>query len=219
MKIQKFLLTLLLFSFIGNSTLAQDLFFGFTFNPAISKTSSLSGFNFNDHFIEQYAYSANIGLCLEKSIQEKSSFGVELLVVRMDGLASTESQLTERKINTTQFYLGVPIYYRKTIGRLGIKGGIQSLIFLTANEQLNVFELMNGSFQWTESQEVRGIGTNNLDFGPKIGIDFDVFENFRLRADYYHGLKNPSTNEFSFEDSMKQISLGVSFLFGINLEN
>lgn len=55
---------------------------------------------------------------------------------------------------------------------------------------------------------------DRIDLGPKIGIDYRLNEKIRLRADYYHGLTDITSDEFPWERRNRQVSLGVGYVFG-----
>lgn len=54
---------------------------------------------------------------------------------------------------------------------------------------------------------------SKFDFGPKIGVDFELNKKTSLDIDYYHGIKNINDNWIghNFELSNKQLTLGIEY--------
>lgn len=215
MKITKCLFVLFSILIFTNSILAQNLFFGVTVNPGLSKVTPIESIPFTQDFVSEFTWSGNIGCILEKKLNKKSSIGLEVLWVQLEGFASTEPGLNLAEIKTNQSYFGIPIYYRNSFKRWGVKIGIQTLFLINAKEQIETFDLVNDEFQYTGGYGSNGIKHDSFDIGPKVGIDFLVFENFRLRADYYYGFSDYAATGFIFENNFQQFNLGASFLFGI----
>ena len=109
-------------------------------------------------------------------------------------------------------YLGLPVYYRFALGKLGIKGGVQPLIYLFGSDHYHSFGEINGE-PFSNNSNTKGIKLSRIDIGPKIGFDFSIKKNIRLRADYYLGLTDISDDIFSTKNNLQQISLGAIFIF------
>lgn len=110
-------------------------------------------------------------------------------------------------------YVGVPFYYRFAAGKFGIKAGVQPMIFLFASSNYEAEGEISGEPYAAKSSR-SDIVFDRIDLGPKIGIDYRLNEKIRLRADYYHGLTDITSDEFPWERRNRQVSLGVGYVFG-----
>lgn len=208
-----------------NSAKSQSLIIGGTGNIGLSKVTSnlpTSG----DNKIK-FTLSGNLGMFLEKKIGQKSSLGIEALWVQIEGKEVTENigitvfNGQELEVigvisdNTTlhSSYVGVPVYYRFELGRIGIKGGVQPMFFLFASSNYKANGEIGGE-PYEEQNNMKGIKFDQIDIGPKVGIDYRLNEKIRLRADYYHGLTNITSDEFPWERRNRQFNLGVNYIFG-----
>jgi len=214
------------------SVKSQSITFGTTGNLGISKVTSQ--FVEANSFQMPYAFSGNGGFFLEKKINQKSYIGVEALWVQIEGNrvandkplietdASGEIEVVGNK--SERFtkhisYLGLPFYYRYEIGNFGVKGGLQTMLFLFANSDYKSEGIRNNNaFEEMSSQD--NISLRTIDLGPKIGIDYKLTNKLKLRADYYLGILVISTLETpsstASDRNNRQFTLGVSYAFSKN---
>lgn len=209
-----------------NFVKAQNLILGGSANIGFSKVTSnlpISG----DYRIV-FAISGNLGMFMEKKITEKSTLGIEALWVQIEGKEVTKNKeltgfngqelevigMISDKSKLHSSYVGVPIYYRFETEKIGIKGGFQTMIFLFASSNYEATgEFENKPFN-TKSKR-KDIEFDKIDFGPKIGIDYQLKNNLRLRADYYYGLIDITSDKFPFERRNRQVSIGINYIFGV----
>ena len=208
-----------------NSVKSQNFVIGGTGNIGLSKVTSNISIS-RDH---KFTLSGNLGIFLEKEINKKSSLGIEVLWVQIEGKEiSDDKALTEfngQKIEVIgvisdkdrlhSSYLGIPIYYRLEFGKFGIKGGFQSMIFFFASSNYEANGEIYGNL-YNEESETKDIKFDRLDIGPKLGIDYQLNEKFRIRADYYHGLSDITSDEFPWQRRNRQFNLGINYIFGNN---
>lgn len=223
-------LLLLLILVIGlNSAKSQNLVIGGTANIGFSKVTS--NLPISGDYKVKFTHSANLGMFLEKKIGQKSLLGVEALWVQIEGKEITDNKaltafngqeivifgVISDKSTLHSSYVGIPVYYRFVFRKIGIKGGFQSMIFLFASSNYEANGEVNGIPYEAES-EMKDIEFDRIDIGPKVGIDYRLNEKFRLRADYYHGLTDITSDEFPWERRNRQFNLGVNYIFGNNDE-
>jgi len=208
-----------------NSAKSQNLLIGGTGNIGLSKVAS--NLPISGDYKVKFAFSGNLGMFLEKKIGRKSSFGIEALWVQIEGREITSNKsltafngqelevigVISDKSTLHSSYIGIPVYYRFELGKIGIKGGFQSMMFLFASSNYEANGEINGESYEAEN-EVKDIEFDRIDIGPKIGIDYRLNEKFRLRADYYHGLIDITSDEFSLERRNRQFNLGINYIFG-----
>jgi hypothetical protein len=221
---QKLLFTCFIVTVI-NSIRAQNLIIGCTGNIGLSKVTS--NIPIPDDYRVKFTSSGNLGIFLEKKIGQKSSLGIEALWIQIEGKEITkdivltvvngqeleEIGVVSNKLKLHSSYIGIPIYYRGQIGKIGIKGGFQSMIFLFANSDHESIGEINGE-PYEDEGKIKNIKFEQIDMGPKLGVDYKLNSKIRLRADYYHGLIDITSNEFPWERKNRQINLGIQLEFG-----
>ena len=190
-KCQKLLLLFIIT--IGlNTAKSQNLIIGGTANIGLSKVTS--NLPISGDYKVQFTFSGNLGMFLEKKIGQKSSLGIEALWVQMEGKTVTDDKaLTaisedfelevigvisdESRLHSS--YIGLPIYYRLQVGLLGIKAGVQPMIFLFASSKYKANGEISGEAYDAESK-IDDIQFDRIDIGPKIGIDYQLNIRFFL---------------------------------------
>ena len=221
--LKKLLLFAILFS-ISNNAFTQNVKFGFTVNYAQSKNTNTTPFSEAE---SKFTSSGNVGFFLEKKIANKSSIGLEALWVQIEA-KQTENEIlwTGTSITTGEpagfsntehrdhfSYIGLPIFYKFHLKKLGIKAGLQPMLYLFGSSNFSSNGELNGQ-PFADSSETKDIELNH-DYGPKIGIDYDLWRGIHLRVDYYHGLNNifPDGTPDFFEGKNRQVSVGFNFFF------
>ncbi len=228
---RRFLLLCLVLFFFSNLS-AQDFRFGLSFNAARSKI--ISNFDFPDDYFIRYNPSGKFGFLIEKKMTKHSGLGMELLWVKIEGLefrdmgnlskfqsfsggAATQTFIISDYLDIHTDYIGVPVYYRYSLGRFSFKGGLQALVLLST--KLDKSNGKSGMPIGKEEPFFHYKNTDNIplkkyDLGPQIGLDFTLNGHFRLRLDYYHGLMNLYTNAGDIHRKNRQVSFGVDYWFG-----
>jgi hypothetical protein len=217
-----FLLSLLFVFFKGD---AQSFIFGSTISSGPSVVTS------NERgagtLKTKAAFSGNVGLFLEKKLGTKYAIGLEALWVQMEGFEVDENIeyyesygedfikvgfITEEyKYHTS--YLGLPLYFRYEIGKFGFKGGIQTLFLLKTSTHFRSYGELKGE-PFDSEGKFDPLELSKMDSGPKIGIDYTISPNLKLRMDYYHGVRDIAIGRFDRERKNRQLSVGVSYIFG-----
>ena len=217
-----FLLILLFLFFKGD---AQSFTFGSTINSGpsvVTSNESTAG-----TLLTKAAFSGNVGVFLEKKLGTNYAIGLEALWVQMEGFevdeniewfeASIEEQISigyiseEYRFHTS--YLGLPLYFRYEIGKFGFKGGIQTLFLLkTSTHARSYGELYNEPHD--SEGKAKSLELSSMDFGPKIGIDYQISPKLRLRMDYYHGIQDITADRWEWIRKNKQLGIGISYIFG-----
>lgn len=200
---------------------SQSLSIGATANIGLSQINRLSDYPIPEYYEYDFSLSGNAGLFIRKELSRKSSVGLEVLWVQITGEEAVinrpivtssgdnrgfETEITTRNIS----YLGAPIYYRLKINNLGIKVGVQPMLYLfqKVNRKSNG-EIDGESYAF--DGEYDDIRYNNLDYGLKAGLDYSLNDRFRLRADYYHGFKSIIPYWIARSMKIRQVTLGVEY--------
>ncbi len=227
MKQHRKLLLYFMVIFGMGSAKSQNTTIGITANLGLSKVTS--NLPVSGDYNVRFTISGNLGIFIEKKISQKSYLGVESLWVQIEGKEVTQDKeltgfdgqelevigVISNKSRLHISYVGVPFYYRLEIGKIGVKGGVQPMIFLFASSNYEASgEIYDKPYETTS--ETKGIKFDRIDIGPKIAIDYRLNDKFRLRADYYHGLTDITSDEFPWQRRNRQLSLGVNYVFGDN---
>lgn len=208
---------------------AQNFKIGVTGNIGLSKAST-GGYYSLLGIEREFALSGNIGLFAEKKIGSKSSLGAELLWVQLEAKENIKTRdlvqyngsdyetvgTYSSKWKTHLSYLAMPLYYRMNFGKFGIKGGVQSMLFLFGKMNLEHTGIRNDE-PYHEELSFKNIDFRRFDFGPKIGIDYQLNSKFRLRADYYQGILDNTPHQnagSSLKYKNVQLNVGLQYQFG-----
>ncbi|MEZ4917819.1 MAG: outer membrane beta-barrel protein [Saprospiraceae bacterium] len=227
MKRQRKLLLLLIMTIGLNSAKSQNLVIGGTGNIGLSKVTS--NLPISGDYKTKFTLSGNMGMFLEKEIGQKSSFGIEVLWVQIEGKEITENKeltafngqsvevigVISDKSTLHSSYVGIPVYCRFEFGKIGIKGGFQSMIFLFASSNYEASGEINGE-PYEAKSKTKDIKFDRIGIGPKVGVDYQLNNKFRLRADYYHGLTDITSAKFPWQRGIRQFNWGVNYIFGNN---
>jgi len=215
----------LIFLFVVTLGRAQNLTFGWTINlgPSIVTSNERGAGTLKT----KAAFSGNFGVFLEKKLGKNASLGIEGLWVQMEGFEVDENIeyyesygedfikvgfITEEyKYHTS--YLGLPLYFRYEIGKLGIKSGVQTLFLLKTSTHFRSYGELKGE-PFDSEGKMDPLILTTLDFGPKIGIDYQISPKLSLRMDYYHGIQDITADRWEWIRKNRQLGIGISYIFG-----
>lgn len=211
---RKLLLSLIYFFFILNFAYSQDAQMGVTLNIGFSKFPLEHSSNKETKFTK----SGNFGIFFEKKKSRINSFGIGFLWVQLEGMersfASSISQSRYFETRTHLGYFGMPIYHRIKTKKLAFQYGIQGLILLARSENYHVYRAFpNQKPNFTSTSNKPTFEGNDFDFGPKIGFDYEMKGNFRLKADFFIGLLNKDTGKITTKKNSQQFTIGLSTFF------
>ncbi len=206
------------------TTTAQKLTVGATGNIALSKISA--DWEYSGDSKVKFAISGNAGVFANYKLGAKSSIGAELLWLQMEGkhinpdhiLSMMNEQglfvnaTVSSKVTFHLSYLAIPLHYRLAIGKLGIKAGVQPMIYLFGSSNYEVNGEMDGQ-PLNAKDKITDIPFDRVDIGPKIGIDYQFNNKFSLRADYYHGLLDITDSGDDYYKRNQQVNIGLSYAF------
>ncbi len=225
MKIQVKLCLAALLVLAVNSIQSQNLVFGASANLGLSKITSNFPITSGERSID-FAISGNLGLFMEKQFGNNSSIIVEALWVQIQGKESTDNRvltnftsqgpevigsISDRE-RLHSSYLGIPIYYRHKFGKIGIRGGVQTMLFLFASLDFEASGVVNNE-PYQEKNKTDNVELDGIDFGPKLGLDYQLNSSFRIRADYFYGIIDITPGIVSWERKNRQISVGLDYSF------
>ncbi|MBL7782802.1 MAG: PorT family protein [Saprospiraceae bacterium] len=197
----------------------------------LGATASLCGSRISNNVVStsefkvRNALSFDVGLFAEKTLNTRSSLGVEALWVQINGREGRKNvplfgyqnfelvqlgTLTDM-LRIRSAYFAMPAYYRLKWGAFGLKLGIQPMLFVDAYANYS----SEGTFedQPTKSRGRVDVEFKRFDWGPKIGLNYRFAGRFGLRLDYYHGLTNIMKDLVDFQRRNRQLGLGIECFF------
>lgn len=214
----------LLMVLAAQTTTAQKLTVGATGNIGLSKISEVYEYAGNTKV--KFTISGNAGLFANYKLGAKSSIGAELLWLQMEGkhinpdhifsILDEQGLFVDASITTKityhLSYLAMPLHYRFAIGKLGIKAGVQPMIYLFGSSNYEMNGEMNGQ-PFNSKDKITDVPFDRVDIGPKIGIDYQFNNKFSVRADYYHGLIDITDSGDEYYKRNQQVNIGLSYAF------
>ena len=207
---------------------AQTFNYGLTLNFGISQVTS--NFPISGDYKVKFTISGNVGGFFEKRIGMRSFIGGEILWIQIEGKEVTNNKVLTAingqgmletvgmisdisKLHSS--YFGLPIYYKINFNKIGIKFGFQTMIFLFANSNYEASGKLNGK-PFQNKGETNNIKFDLVDFGPKIGTEYELNSKLNLRADFYLGIPDITSKSFPWERRNRQITLGINYLLTKN---
>jgi hypothetical protein len=183
--------------------------FGIKANAGISFIT----YHFDPVFFSNISYSNipqlafNVGVYSNYLINNKSSFGIEVLFMQMKGLID----ITIEDLYYHFYYLSIPLEYFYKISNLKLCFGIQTSLMLSNREDGFGLFLDNGA-TFTYDNESKNLNFIKYDIGPKLGLFYDVTNRLFLDMDFYYGLNNHFINPIG-NSSLKnqQITFGIGY--------
>ena len=207
-------------------TFAQTLNFGLTMNAGPGWVSSNLPHGGDYH--QGSSISGTAGLFLEKRLSKKSLVGAEVLWAQMGGMDVIENValimwtgtppnqvLTDVGWQTYQYllqasYVGLPVYYKFSLSKWGLKGGVQSNLFLFSSARYDSFGELNGE-PFTQQGTSDNIHFRQFDFGPRMGLEYQLSKRLRLRMDYYYGLTDITGRDYPWQRRNRQLNFGLNY--------
>lgn len=218
-----FFLLSIFYSFILSS---QDLTLGWAANLGLSKITSEIPYG-GDHKVAN-PFAFNLAYVVEAKFKQASSFGFELVFLQVNAKESTngiritrfdDSIFIDRGIISDKSalrtgYLGVPLYYRLKFEKIGFRLGVQPMFLLFAQDKYNATGTLD-SMPYNENQSWEKVELNRFNLGMKLGIDYELTEQLRIRADYYHGLTILNEEE-PWDGFIRNFTLGLQYNFRVD---
>ncbi len=210
-----YLLTLaVLFAF--NSSAQHD--FGLSLNGALSKTIETENYILNTlHKIEYqslYNPSYNFGIYYNLHISKHLLFGSDILFTEIEGNEIIDITYIENpgySYNTYRkhlSYLSLPVYFGLKFEKTSFYIGFMPSLLLKSKELWKRTVVHNEIVSHDRAD--RYLSCYDADYGPKIGLRYNIKDNLIIEASYYYGLKR--INEYENRTwKNQQISLGFRY--------
>lgn len=202
---------------------AQDLHLGATLNLGVSTVTSTKSFPTTE---AHYRPSWNLGAYAEKVFNPQTAIGINILWVQIQSKETSQNREIFEFNDKTQAlekvgvisdeskfhanYFGIPIYCRLSAKKFGVKFGLQALLGLFGGSSYKASGTLHGQ-PYVASSKSYLTGIRFFDWGPKVGIDYQLSSKCRIGLEYYYGLV--SNLSILKGGKKRQATLGVSYEF------
>lgn len=210
-----FVLLIINFEVLGQHSL------GLKINGGLSRISN-SITPVNSIQIPRFTLSGKAGFFYNMQLGSKSFLGAELLFNQIEGKEKFEFDFTDENGNNPGYatgttyrhisYLSLPIYYGFKVNNLLINIGFQASLVLASSSRLKGLATTND--EATKLDNKFELHVDNLDFGPRLGIAFDLSDKFAIEGIYYYGVKNILSHPNPLVVwRVQQVTLGLRYSF------
>lgn len=177
----------------------------------------------NTTFKIKPALSGNGGVFYNLHFGHNFVFGSELLFIQIEGQDRLEYEIHYSKDDighaTSDLYehisyLGLPIYCGFTIKNMTINAGFQLSYALArrGREALNIN--VNGAI-YSDENRIDNLPIDKFDFGPRIGLTYNLNNKFSIEGVYYYGINNILENQddsiFPLSHKIQQATIGLRY--------
>ncbi|MFK8037668.1 MAG: outer membrane beta-barrel protein [Crocinitomicaceae bacterium] len=175
--------------------------------------------------IPRFTLSGQAGFFYSLQFRSKSVLGVELLFNQIEGKEKFEFDFTDENGNNAGYatgatyrhisYLSLPIYYGFKLNNLLVNIGFQTSLLLASNSQLKGLATTNNEVIKMDNKFE--LPVDNYDFGPRLGVSFQLNDMFAIESTYYYGMKNIIENSNPLLVwRVQQVTLGLRYMFQTN---
>lgn len=205
-----------LFLFLPLSLFGQHNF-GIKLNGGLSWISN----TYNPSYVSityQPAISGQAGLFYSIHPGNKFVFETELLFIQIEGRDEVGIDLRGEGFITIHgtnhiSYISIPVHCGLKVNRFIFNLGFQ-FSFVVASSGKEEIEWIYGSYESTWIREYDQLNMDKFDFGPRIGVQFQLNDKFAIEALYYHGLRKVNTYaDYNLERYIQQATIGFRYSF------
>ena len=152
----------------------------------------------------QFLPLARGGLFYQKDLNAGSFVGGDLLYLKIKGKDHDLTEATDENGNPAGTirhemwkeisYLGLPLYYGLKTGDLTITFGVQLSFALNSSGRAKSTMLSETEYVIIENRYT-SLNIDQLDFGPRAGVAYEILPRLSLEAELYAGMNNIVDNE------------------------
>ena len=115
--------------------------------------------------------------------------------------------IDEFKLN----YIAIPLMLRFHKNRFALRGGLNFMLFSVGSNDV-VRELSeSGNISSAKVNESIERKTIKGDWGPLIGVEYNLFENLWLSVDFFYGLNKSQLGAFPVDRNMSHLLFGINY--------
>ena len=199
----------------------QELGAKLDYGASIISNQPNQGYEANVDMVVKPGPSTNFGLFYNWHISKKSMLAVEMTYMRIESrevlngvimldqwgrFTAYGNQKVKKRISS----LSLPIYYGFKFERWSVNVGVQFSTVLSGSAEVqSESEFYNYEMKYD-------LPLNVLDYGPRIGLTWQLVNRFNLEATYYHGLNNINAKK-DIPDAhiwnVQQLLFGIKYAF------
>lgn len=148
----------------------------------------------------------------------KTSFGAELVFSKVQGAQTFKwyNNHTVDFISNTTYehvsWLTLPVYYGITFNGLTLNAGFQISYALSASKEDKAYYMLNGEKHELDYPQSTNFNVNNFDFGPRVGIIYQLNNRLSVEGMFYYGLNNIKYSKLTNEElKAQQMTVGLRY--------
>ena len=194
---------------------------GLKLNIGLSKVKKIAHNKSDNDFQVKPGFSSQIGYYIYIPISERLRIGTELTINQIQSREIKESfsvnAITLERTDYTNkyirnlFYLNLPIMVGIKLNKIQVNAGFQGGLKIHDTNKLKRYS--GGRLEETK-KSFENYDLNKFDFGPRVGLTYQVSKKTSLEAHYYHSLSDVLEDELLFEWRARQITIGVLYQLG-----
>lgn len=217
---KQLLFTILLTLTVQLSVFAQHDF-GLKASGGLSYIATTDDGYYSINGKDYFQPSAQAGLYYNLHIKSRFSFTAELLYslvkskkyFELINYSAPNGPYNKATSRSGISYLAIPIYFGYNIKKLNINLGFQTA-FELANS--GVGEITDSNTGTITSTKIK-LDIKNMDFGARVGLNYQFSKRFAVEALYYFGVINIAKSTYLESTSkIQQILLGIRYNFVAN---
>ena len=197
--------------------------FGVKISGGVSRISSSLTF-INGTLKTLYTPSGQGGLFYNFKLGDKSNVGAELLFLQIEGREKIRPHdIVDFNGNIighggSDFYkhisyIGLPVYYGFKINKIIVNVGFQASIAIASSARdKGQFTVNGNTIKW--DNKTNDLRVDAYDYGPRVGIVFNLNDHFALEGTYYYGINNIlNSNIIDWVWKVQQATIGLRYTF------
>ena len=169
------------------------------------------------------ALSGQGGIFYNLHLGDNLVFGSELLFIQIEGRDRLELDYTDVSLenighSTSDLYehisyFGLPIYCGLTIKNMTLTAGFQ-LSYAFASSGRETYNSSIDGVIYSGEKVIDNLPIDKFDFGPKIGLVYNLNDKFAIEGIYYYGINNILRNQDDrnpFSHKIQQATIGLRY--------
>lgn len=217
-------LTIIFLLFLNLTVLGQHEI-GLKLNIGLSRISKESSISDSENAIlnVKSALSGQGGIFYNQHLGNNFVFGSELLFIQIEGRDRLEFDIKDVSLENTGHttsdlydhisYLGLPIYCGLTIKNMTINAGFQ-LSYTLASSGREIYNSNINGANYSGEKGINNLPIDKFDFGPRIGLLYNLNDKFAIEGVCYYGINNILRNqddENPFSYKIQHATIGLRY--------
>jgi hypothetical protein len=173
-----------------------------------------------EKYQSKFAFSGTAGVLLRFKTSKKSFLQSEILFIKVAGNETNNVNIVDVNGNKIQelktsakkhlSYVGIPVFYGWQKNKTAITIGFQIACALNSKGSIESQRTDNGiTMRYTYNQSELDI--KKFDYGPRLGLMYDLSTKVSFEGLYYHGLPNILDNNTKDTWRVRQLTIGLLY--------